>query len=141
MSQNVASESITAEDMRNAAKLRAREAMLHGPIFKTMMRLALPTIGVLIAQTLVNVAETFYVSRLGTAALVGVALVFPVWMLMTMMAAGGIGGGVAAGVARAAGAGRHEDANALVFHTLVVAIVFGLLFSVLAIGLGSSLYR
>jgi MatE len=54
-------------------------------------------------QTLVNVVETFYVSRLGTDALVGVALVFPVWMLMTMMAAGGIGGGGASAVARAAG--------------------------------------
>jgi Na+-driven multidrug efflux pump len=106
-----------------------------------MMRLALPTIGVLIAQTLVNVAETFYVSRLGAGALVGVALVFPVWMLMTMMAAGGIGGGIAAAVARASGAGRHEDANALVLHTLVIALAFGLLFSVLAIGLGSRLYQ
>jgi putative MATE family efflux protein len=131
----------TADDRRNAAKLRAREAMLHGPIFKTMMRLALPTIGVLVAQTLVNVAETFYVSRLGTDALVGVSLVFPVWMLMMMMAAGGIGGGVASAVARAAGAGRHEDANALVLHTLVLAVAFGLLFSVLAIGLGSHLYQ
>jgi putative MATE family efflux protein len=130
-----------APSLHQDAKLRAREAMLHGPIFKTMMRLALPTIGVLVAQTLVNVAETFYVSRLGTDALVGVALVFPVWMLMTMMAAGGIGGGVASAVARAAGAGRHEDANALVLHTLVVAVVFGLLFSILAIGLGRSLYQ
>jgi putative MATE family efflux protein len=129
------------EDRHNAAKLRAREAMLHGPIFKTMMRLALPTIVVLIAQTLVSVAETFYVSRLGTDALVGVALVFPIWMLMTMMAAGGIGGGVASAVARAAGAGRHEDANALVLHTLVIAVAFGLLFSVLAIGFGNHLYQ
>lgn len=115
--------------------------MLHGPILATMMRLALPTIGVLIAQTLVNVAETFYVSRLGTEALVGVSLVFPIWMLMTMMAAGGIGGGVASAVARAAGAGRHEDASALVLHTLVIAVAFGLLFSVLAIGFGSHLYQ
>ena len=129
------------EDSRHAAKLRAREAMLRGPIFETMMRLALPTIGVLVAQTLVNVAETFYVSRLGTEALVGVALVFPIWMLMTMMSAGGIGGGVASAVARAFGAGRHEDANALVLHTLVVAVAFGLLFSVLAIGFGSHLYQ
>ena len=105
------------------------------------MRLAMPTIGVLVAQTLVSVAETFYVSRLGTEALVGVALVFPIWMLMTMMAAGGIGGGVASAVARAAGAGRHEDASALVLHTLVIAVTFGLLFSVLAIGFGSHLYR
>jgi putative MATE family efflux protein len=131
----------SAADLHQRSKLQAREAMLHGPIFTTMMRLALPTIGVLVAQTLVNVAETFYVSRLGTDALVGVALVFPVWMLMTMMAAGGIGGGVASAVARAAGAGRHHDANALVLHTLVVAVVFGLLFSVLAIGFGHALYR
>jgi putative MATE family efflux protein len=131
----------TAKNMHGAAKLQVREAMLHGPIFKTMMRLALPTIGVLVAQTLVNVAETFYVSRLGTHVLVGVALVFPVWMLMTMMAAGGIGGGVASAVARAAGAGRREDANALVLHTLVIAVVFGMLFSILAIGFGSPLYR
>jgi putative MATE family efflux protein len=128
-------------DTREAAKRRVREAMLHGPILATMMRLALPTIGVLIAQTLVNVAETFYVSHLGTEALVGVSLVFPIWMLMTMMAAGGIGGGVASAVARAAGAGRHEDASALVLHTLVIAVAFGLLFSVLAIGFGSHLYR
>jgi putative MATE family efflux protein len=129
------------EDSYQAAKLRAREAMLHGPIVKTMMRLALPTIGVLVAQTLVNVAETFYVSRLGTNALVGVALVFPIWMLMTMMSAGGIGSGVASAVARATGAGRHEDANALVLHTLVIAVAFGLLFSILAIGGGRLLYQ
>ncbi|MCO4876572.1 MATE family efflux transporter [Paraburkholderia caribensis] len=128
-------------DPRDVAKMQAREAMLHGPIFKTMMRLAVPTIGVLVAQTLVNVAETFYVSRLGTEALIGVALVFPVWMLMTMMSAGGIGGGVASAVARATGAGRHEDANALVLHTVVIAVAFGLLFSGLLIGFGSPLYK
>jgi putative MATE family efflux protein len=130
-----------AEDSHQAAKLRAREAMLHGPIFETMARLALPTIGVLVAQTLVNVAETFYVSRLGTSALVGVALVFPIWMLMTMMSAGGIGSGVSSAVARATGSDRHEDANALVLHTLVIAVAFGLFFSILAIGGGRLLYQ
>ena len=44
-------------------------------------------------------------------------------------------------MARAAGAGRREDANALVLHTLVIAVVFGMLFSILAIGFGSPLYR
>ncbi len=123
------------------AKLRAREAMLSGPILPTLMRLALPTIGVLVAQTLVSVAETFYVSFLGTDALVGVALVFPVWMLMTMMAAGGIGSGVASAVARAAGAGRHQDADALVFHAVLIAVVFGLVFSIAVLCLDRPLFR
>jgi Na+-driven multidrug efflux pump len=50
---------------------------------------------VLVVQTLVGVAKTYWVSFLGTAALAGVTLVFPISMLMTMMSNGGIGGGVA----------------------------------------------
>src|SRR5271170_1415678 len=76
------------------AKAGARHAMEHGPIVPTMLRLALPTVSVLVVQTLVSIAETFYVSFLGTTAIAGVSLVFPVVMLMTMMSNGGIGGGV-----------------------------------------------
>ena len=94
-----------------------------------MAKLAGPTIAVLLTQTLVGVVETFFVARLGTDALAGVSLVFPLWMLMIMMSNGGIGGGVAASVARATGAGRREDASALVFHALVLAIGFGVLFT------------
>ncbi len=122
------------------AKLRARSAMLEGPVLPTLMRLALPTMGVLIAQTLVSVAETFYVAFLGADALVRVALVFPVWMLMTMMAAGGIGSGVASAIACASGAGRHDDADALVFHALVIAVVLELAFSFAVLGLGGALH-
>jgi Na+-driven multidrug efflux pump len=74
--------------------------VLDGPIIPTMLRLALPTIVVLIVQTLVGLAETYFISFLGTDALAGVTLVFPILMLMQMMSNGGIGGGVASAVAR-----------------------------------------
>jgi Na+-driven multidrug efflux pump len=83
-----------------------------------MLRLALPTITVLVAQALVGVAETYFVSFLGTEALAGVALVFPVLMLVQMMSNGGIGGGVASAVARALGADRDADAQALAWLCL-----------------------
>ncbi len=76
---------------------------------------------VLLVQTGVGVAETYFVSNLGTAALAGVALVFPALMLMQMMSNGGIGGGVSSAIARALGAGRNGDADALVLHAIVVA--------------------
>jgi Na+-driven multidrug efflux pump len=63
-------------------RLPISQAILEGPILPTMLRFAVPTVAVLVAQTLVGVAETFYVSFLGTEALAGVALVFPVLMLM-----------------------------------------------------------
>jgi putative MATE family efflux protein len=105
-----------------------------------LLRLALPILIVLAVQTLVSVAETYFVGLLGTDALAGVALVFPVIMLMTMMSNGGIGGGVASAIARAVGAGRMRDADALVWHTMVVAIVFGALFTAVILGAGPALY-
>jgi Na+-driven multidrug efflux pump len=96
--------------------MAASHALLHGPIARQLVRLAWPVLIVLALQTLVGVAETYFVSFLGTDALAGVALVFPVFMLMTMMSNGGIGGGVSSAVARALGAGRRGDTESLATH-------------------------
>ena len=122
-------------------KARARQAMLQGPIVATLVKLALPTIGVMVAQTAVGVAETYYVGFLGTDALAGVALVFPIFMLMTTMSNGGLGSGVASAVARAVGAGRQQDADALLFHAVILAVIFGALFSGGALLGGPALYH
>jgi putative MATE family efflux protein len=118
-----------------------RRAMLDGAIMPTMLRLAWPTVAVLVVQTFVGIAETYYVGYLGTEALAGVTLVFPVLMLMAMMSNGGIGGGVSSAVARALGAGRREDADALVLHSAVLSVVLGLAFTAAALLLGPLLYR
>ena len=130
-----------ASDRDADRKAGARQAILTAPILPTMLRLALPTIVVLVAQTLAGVVETYYVGFLGTEALIGVSLVFPIWMLMIMTSAGGIGSGVGSAVARALGAGRQEDGDALVLHALFTAIVFGLVFSASALLFGPMLYR
>jgi putative MATE family efflux protein len=60
---------------------------------------------------------------------------------MQMMSNGGIGGGVSSAVARALGAGRTADADALVWHAIVLACGLGLFFTVAAIFGGPILYR
>jgi putative MATE family efflux protein len=107
-----------------------RPNFLEGPITPQLLRLALPVLAVLALGTIVGVAETWFVSFLGTDALTGVALVFPVFMLMLMMSNGGIGGGVASAVARAIGAGRKRDVDALVTHAAVLAVLFGASFTI-----------
>jgi len=72
--------------------------------------------------------ETYFVGKLGTDALAGVALVFPIVMLMQMMSAGAMGGGISSAIARALGAGRRHDADALAVHALIIALAFGLSF-------------
>ncbi len=143
LADDVAPELATAKPAASAGaerKARARALMLQGPIVSTLFKLALPTIGVMVAQTAVGIAETYYVGFLGTDALAGVALVFPIFMLMTTMSNGGIGSGVASAVARAIGAGRHHDADALVFHATLLAIFFGALFTIGALWGGPALY-
>jgi hypothetical protein len=90
--------------------------LLNGPIAPTLLRLAWPNILVMLAQASTGLIETWWVSHLGTDALTGMALVFPGFMMMGMLSAGAIGGGISSAVARALGAGRRADADALVAH-------------------------
>ena len=126
---------------RRSTAEETRAALLTAPILPTLLKLALPTVTVLVAQTAVNIAEAYYVGYLGTGALAGAALVFPIFMLMTMMSNGGLGSGVASSVARAVGAGRHSDADALLFHAMLLAVIFGGLFTLGATVGGPALYR
>jgi putative MATE family efflux protein len=115
-------------------------ALIEGPIAATLIRLAVPNIIVMLAQTSVGLVETYFVGKLGTDPLAGVALAFPVVMLMQMMSAGAMGGGMSSAIARALGGGRRADANALALHALVIALLFGLTFMVALLLGGPSLY-
>src|SRR5205814_3690888 len=77
----------------------------------------------------------------GAAALAGVSLVFPAWMLMVTMSAGGIGGGIASAIARALGARRRSDADDLVAHALVIALVMSAAFTGALLAAGPNLFR
>src|SRR5205807_1996325 len=81
---------------------------------------------VMLAQAAVGLIETYFVGQLGTDALAGVTLVFPVLMLMQMMSGGAMGGGISSAIARALGAGRRDDADALTRHALAIGLGFGL---------------
>ena len=82
--------------------------------------MAWPNILVMLAQASTGLIETWWVSRLGTDALAGMALVFPGFMMMQMLSAGAMGGGISSAIARALGAGRRDDADALVLHALII---------------------
>lgn len=114
--------------------------ILHAPIIPTLTRLALPTVMVLLLTVVLSIAETYFVSSLGTDAIAGASLVVPLFMLMTMMSNGGIGGGVSSAIARALGAGKQQEAESLVYHAAVIGLAIGALFSILALSFGSSLY-
>jgi MATE family, multidrug efflux pump len=115
--------------------------LLEAPILPTLLRLAWPNIAVMLVMASTGLIETWWVSRLGTDALAGIALVFPLYMMMQMLSAGAMGGGISSAIARALGAGRHDDADALVLHAVVINLALGVLCSALVLAFGPALYR
>ena len=111
----------------------AHAAAAQDPIGATLLRLAWPNIVLTMVQASVGLIETYFVAKLGTDALAGMALVFPVVMLIQMMSAGAMGGGISSAIARTLGSGRREAADALVWHAVAIAVGLGLLTTLAAL--------
>ena len=116
------------------------QRLLEAPILPSIGRLAAPGVLLALFQTAVSIADTHYVGQLGTDALAGLALVFPLVMLLQMTSAGAMGGGVSSALARTLGGGNEAAARRLVTHGLVIALCAGLAFTALLLGLGEILY-
>jgi len=117
----------------------ARNALVDGPILRTLLWLAWPNIIALSAGTCVVIAETSYIGRLGTESLAAMALVFPFVILTMTMSGGAMGGGVSSAIARALGAGDKERAGALAAHALLIGGCFGLTFMLVMLIFGPAL--
>ncbi len=107
-------------------------ALLEAPITRTLLRMAVPNVLLMFAQAAAGLIETYFIGKLGTDALAGMALVFPAVMLTQMLSAGAIGGGISSAIARALGGRRRDDANALVLHAVAIALGFGVAFTLAA---------
>ncbi|MDE1569531.1 MATE family efflux transporter [Aquabacter sp. P-9] len=114
--------------------------LLEAPVVPLLLRLAWPNVLIMLAQASSGLIETWWVAKLGTDALAGMALVFPAVMLMTTISAGALGGGISSAVARALGAGQRDVADGLVLHAIAINLLFGLAFSVLLLAAGRPIY-
>jgi len=115
--------------------------LLEGPVAPTLLGLAAPNVLVMVLQAVVTTLDAVFVGWLGSAALAGVSLVYPLVMLMQTMSAGGMGGGVSSAVARALGAGRRAEAQTLAMHAIVIALVMASLFTIGLLLGGPAIYR
>ena len=107
-------------EARNAKFIR----MTTQPVRQLVLRLAGPTIASMMISSLYNMADTFFVGRIGTFATAGVGLIFP---LMTIMQAFGFFFGQGSGnyMSRALGAGRTEDAERMTATGFFCSLAMG----------------
>ncbi len=121
------------EEKQTAAAGR-REFMLHEKITRVVPQTALPLIVSMLIDSFYNLADTFFVSQLGTAATAAVGINNSL-MIFIRAVAMGFGMGAASYISRLLGAGNEKKASqtattALVSAVAVVAVlsVFGYIF-------------
>ena len=88
--------------------------LLTAPVLPLLISMAAPNAAAFLVQATVNMTEVWYVGQLGTVSLAAMALMFPLFMLMQMLANGAMGGGVTGAIARAMGGHNVDTAERLV---------------------------
>lgn len=131
-----------AEVARPAEPLNARtRLLLEGAVFGTLIRLAVPNFGEAAARIAFIAFDAIFVGWIGTDALAGVSLAFPIFLLMQTMSAGGIGSGVAGAIGTAMGAGRVADAERVAAHAVLLALAIATFAGAVLLGFGPTIYR
>ena len=130
--------------MENVVKKKRenqRVALLSQSILPVVLQVALPTSLAVMIPITVSIVGLYFLGMLGTETVAAVSLVFPVATVVQMISSGDIGGAISGAMARSLGAGKRDDANALVLQSLLLSIVFGLICAVLQMTLAPDLYR
>ncbi len=105
---------------------------LLGDPKKAVIKLSLPMVAAMSAQTIYNLVDAIWVSGLGASSLAAVGFIFPFFFLATALSNGiGIGGGAA--ISRRIGAKDKKGADSVAAHTF--AILLATAFGITVIGL------
>ncbi|MDR1328772.1 MAG: MATE family efflux transporter, partial [Oscillospiraceae bacterium] len=128
--------------MTDDAKL---DKMINEPVERLILKLAVPTVMIMLVSAMYNTADTYFVGSLGTAATGAIGVSFS---LMAIIQATGFFFGQGSGnfVSRALGAKRREDAEKMASTGFFLAFAFGCLIAIfgtiyirpLALALGST---
>ena len=100
--------------------------MVNTPVWKLITKLAIPTIISMLVTSLYNMADTFFVSQLGTEASAAVGIVFPI---MSIIQACGFTLGMGSGslVSIRLGQKRNEEASIISSTAFFAALAVGIL--------------
>ncbi len=99
------------------------------PIVPLLFKLAIPSILSMFIQSMYNVVDSIFVSRISEEALAALSLAFPIQMVLIAVAVG-TGVGTSSLISRLLGSGKEDRACNVAGHVLLLAAVFGIIAAV-----------
>jgi len=101
--------------------MKRKATLTSGPVGRTLLFLTLPMIAGHFAIIAFNVADTYFVAKLGTRELAAMSFTFPVAMFIVSLTLG-LGAGTGSVVSQAIGSGDSEGTRRLATDSLILAL-------------------
>ena len=103
----------------------SRKEMLDGDIGSTILKLAIPMIFGILSLVTFNLADTFFIGRLGKEQLAAISFTFPVVLIINSISLG-LGMGTSSVVSRAAGENDFERVRRVGTDSIILGFIFAL---------------
>ena len=110
--------------MKTVSRQQRNDMLLNQPVSRAIPRLAVPTIFSMLITTIYNMADTFFVSQLGTSASGAVGVIFSAMSIIQAIAFT-LGMGSGANLSRCLGAGEEEEGRKYVSVGFFTAFAVG----------------
>tara|TARA_B100000965_G_scaffold214055_1_gene178909 strand:- start:921 stop:2318 length:1398 start_codon:yes stop_codon:yes gene_type:complete len=97
--------------------------LIQGSFLRNFSKLAIPNlISTLLASGIV-IFDLWYIGMIGKDALAGVAFIFPIYMLASMLSSGAFGGAISGAVARSIGEQNFFKSTCIFRSALIIALI------------------
>ncbi len=113
---------MTQKSLPKDLPYRNKGDLTTGPVRRHLVRLTLPMIWGLLAVISMQLADTYFISMLGTESLAAVSYTFPVTMILSHFVFG-INIALSSVVSRLIGGKKMEDVKRIVLHGLIFAVI------------------
>jgi putative MATE family efflux protein len=127
-----------SEDKQTLAREKRRWMMLEEPMIRVIPIVAIPMIISTVVDSVYNLADTFFVSQLGTNATAAVAVNDSLMQFLRSISMG-FAFGAASYISRLMGAKEDEKASRVGTTTLFIGVAFSALFGLICLGMRSQI--
>lgn len=114
--------------------------MKEKPVGPLLASMALPMVFSMLVNSLYNIVDSFFVAQISEQAMTALSLVYPVQNLINAVAIG-FGIGINARVSYHLGAGNKKMADTAATHGFVLAVIHGILMTVISIAVMPAFLR
>ena len=113
------------------SKLNLSDSLTKLPFNKIFFKLAVPNVCATFFAASTVIFDLWYIGKIGISELAGVAYIFPIYMLTSMLSNGAFGGAVSGATARAFGSKNITQAECIFRSAILIAILGAIIMMIL----------